>query len=154
MSCGLRRCEFGRLIQAKPSNHCVTTALENGIRPWTSVGYLSQFTARIRNQERPIAFPDTEAIGRAADGPDAARTKGHSRSTTVAQAFVTSTYVSAGRAKGTTTRMEKAHYRMPRVFTTGVVSVPAHLPGRSGSRNRTQAAKSSTASTIRSKRME
>ena len=31
---------------------------------------------------------------------------------------------------------------------------PAHLPGRSGSRNRTQAAKSSTASTTRSKRME
>jgi len=35
-----------------------------------------------------------------------------------------------------------------------VVSASAHLPGRSGSRDRTQAAKSSTASTTRSKRME
>jgi hypothetical protein len=103
MDCGLRRCECGQLMQAKPSNHCVTAALDNGICPWTSVDYLSQLTERIRKQERPIAFPDKEVTGRAADGPDAARTKGHSRSTTVAQAFVTSTYVSAGRAKGTIT---------------------------------------------------
>ena len=48
----------------------------------------------------------------------------------------------------------KGSLQNARVFTTGVVSVPAHLPGRSGSRNRTQAAKSSNASTIRSKRME
>jgi hypothetical protein len=76
MDCGLRRCEFGQLIEAKPSNHCVATALDDGMRLWTSVDYLSQFTARIGKPERLIAFPDIEAIGRAADGPDAAMTKG------------------------------------------------------------------------------
>jgi len=47
MSRGLRRCEFGQLIQAKPSNRFVTTSLDNGMRPWTSVnlfhpGYASR----------------------------------------------------------------------------------------------------------------
>lgn len=79
MDCGLRRCEFGQLIQAKPSNHCVATALDNGMPPWKSVNYLSQFTARIRKQERPIAFPDTEAIGRARRREDEGGTQGQPR---------------------------------------------------------------------------
>ena len=57
----------------------------------------------MRKHRRQMSFPDTEAIIRATNGPDAARTNGHSRSTAVAQAFVTSTYVSAGRAEGTIT---------------------------------------------------
>ena len=46
------------------------------------------------------------------------------------------------------------HNRESRDNHNGRGFSPAHLPSRSGSRNRTQAAKSSTASTTRSKRME
>ena len=84
-----------RMLEITGADQMITVRGETEVTAETAV------PAHDTKAERPTLFPDAEAIRRATDGPDAARTNGHSRSTTVAQVFVTSTYVSAGRAKGT-----------------------------------------------------
>ena len=62
MGCGLRSRVFGQLFQPKPSNQLSNNRPRQRIGPRTSADHLSQFTIRIRKQEQPIAFPDTEEV--------------------------------------------------------------------------------------------